>query len=193
MKSMIFDDNGIIEKDITYKFKILLLGDPAVGKTSLLVRFIEDKFDEKYIATIGVNFMVKNLNIQSEIVLLTIWDIAGQAPFTSYRNLYYRGCDYVIFMFDIVNKQSLLNLPIWINNYRRIISGDVNFCVIGNKSDLEHLRNVEAREYSMIFPPFQDKMSFFMETSAKTGENVDEAFDIITTQLITKAKNKKTQ
>jgi small GTP-binding protein len=170
-----------------YVFKIILLGDPRVGKTSLLLRYIKNKFLDSYKTTIGVDFLSKQIKFGKDNVKITLWDVAGQGRFASFRNFYYQGSNYVIFVFDITNKESLLNLPSWIEDYKKQMKY-VKFCVIGNKSDLEDQRVVEAEEYSKIFPKYEGEMSFFMETSAKTGDNVNKAFEIIITELIEYSK-----
>lgn len=171
------------DPDIDYVFKIILLGDPAVGKTSLLLRYMKNKFLDNYKTTIGVDFMTKSIQFEENNVKIILWDVAGQGKFASFRNFYYSGSNYVIFVHDITNKQSFLNLPSWIKDYKRQMKY-IRFCVIGNKLDLKDQRTVFTSNYSDILLRYKDKISFLMETSAKTGKNVKKAFQIIIKELI---------
>jgi small GTP-binding protein len=166
-----------------YVFKILILGDSRVGKTSIMVRYVDNIFNEQYTKTIGVRFMSKRVYSNKNSVKLSIWDVAGQMRYPSFAKTYCRACNFIVFVYDITNQQSFASLRWWIDAYAKMLP-DIKFAVIGNKNDLEVYRKVEAVEMTDLLPRYADRNLFLTETSAKTGENVDEAFDIIITYLV---------
>jgi small GTP-binding protein len=172
-----------IKNEATYDFKITLLGEPAVGKTSLMVRYIDNKFEQNYASTIGVNFMTKLIKTNEELIKLIIWDVAGQSKYTNFHNLYYKGTNFIIFVFDITSKQTLNKVDKWIAEVFRVC-GEVKFAIIGNKSDLEAKREVGIQEYHLISSKYKRNLCFSIETSAKTGYNVNKAFERIVKELI---------
>jgi len=172
------------KKDYNYFFKILLLGETGVGKTSLMVRYIDSQFNTDYISTIGVNWMGKEVTTKWGEVKLLLWDVAGQSKHASYRNLYYEGAQYIIFVFDITNKESFRKLRMWIDDTLSFFHNDIQFTIIGNKIDLEDQRAVEMSDYNELFTQYTSNISFFFETSAKTGENVNKSFYKITEILV---------
>ncbi len=158
-----------------YVFKILLLGDGGVGKTSLLHRFIDNTFEPDYKSTIGVQFMTKVVETENESVKLIIWDIAGQSKFTSYRHLYYRDAEGIILVYDITRPRTFENLSIWITDALQRTTRKTKIALLGNKVDLVDQRLV-TRIYGEQFAKLHENIVCFSETSAATGENVDEAF-----------------
>ncbi|MHA1381537.1 MAG: Rab family GTPase [Candidatus Helarchaeota archaeon] len=157
-----------------YTFKILLLGDGAVGKTSLLRRFIDNTFDPDYKGTIGVQFMTREVIINDNIIKLVIWDVAGQAKMASFRHLYYKDAEGIILVYDTTRRETFENLDKWVLDAIKYTNIDTKIAVLANKKDLEHLRNVltnEGEKYSN-----HRSAVIFSETSAKTGENVENAF-----------------
>ena len=174
----------------TYIFRICLLGDSSVGKTSLLTRYSEGKIIEKYNSTIGVDFKVVTLKLNDVISKVHIWDTAGQERFKSIAINYFRNSHGFIFVYDISNRESFENLNNWIelafsNNQNSII----NF-LIGNKSDLNDERKVsedEGKQFAI------QKKFVFMETSAKDNINVDKVFEFFTYKLIDYFSKNKTK
>ena len=174
----------------TYIFRICLLGDSSVGKTSLLTRYSEGKIIEKYNSTIGVDFKVVTLKLNDVISKVHIWDTAGQERFKSIAINYFRNSHGFIFVYDITNRESFENLNNWIelafsNNQNSII----NF-LIGNKSDLNDERKVsedEGKQFAI------QKKFVFMETSAKDNINVDKVFEFFTYKLIDYFSKNKTK
>ena len=174
----------------TYIFRICLLGDSSVGKTSLLTRYSEGKIIEKYNSTIGVDFKVVTLKLNDVISKVHIWDTAGQERFKSIAINYFRNSHGFIFVYDISNRESFENLNNWIelafsNNQNSII----NF-LIGNKSDLNDERKVsedEGKQFAI------QKKFVFMETSAKDNINVDKVFEFFTYKLIDYFNKNKTK
>ncbi len=158
----------------TYIFRICLLGDSSVGKTSLLTRYSEGKIIEKYNSTIGVDFKVVTLKLNDVISKVHIWDTAGQERFKSIAINYFRNSHGFIFVYDISNRESFENLNNWIelafsNNQNSII----NF-LIGNKSDLNETRKVSTEEGLNFYNDY--KFNLFCESSAKTGHNISKIF-----------------
>ena len=156
--------------------KLLLVGDSGVGKSSLLLRFSEDTFEEDQSPTIGVDFKLKFLNLDGKRLKLTVWDTAGQERFRTLTSSYYRGAQGVIFVYDIARRETFENLAeIWAREVD--MYGTVRDCVkivIGNKSDKEVERAVskdEAREFA------RENGCLFLECSAKTKAFVQEAFE----------------
>ncbi len=157
--------------------KIILLGDGAVGKTSLIKRFVVDKFDDKYILTIGTKVTAKVIQVdikeESFHVSLQIWDILGQKGYTKLHRSSFRGTDGVFMVADITRKKTLFSLgTYWIPKVQKLI-GNVPFCIIANKSDL-----IDNVEFSLdVFRIFASnyKVPYYI-TSAKIGDNVDKAF-----------------
>lgn len=158
-----------------YVFKILLLGDGGVGKTSLLRRYIDNTFEPDYKSTIGVQFMTKVVDTEDTTTKLVIWDVAGQSKFTSYRHLYYKDAEGIILIYDITRPKTFENLPIWIEDSLKHTAKDTKIALLGNKADLVDKR-VVSREHGEKFSKTNPNIVLFEETSARTGENVNEAY-----------------
>ena len=156
-----------------YLFKYIIIGDPSVGKSNLLMKFANNKFTEDYEATIGVEFGVKNLQIDNKIYRIQIWDTAGQENFRSITRAYYKNCVCAMVVYDITKRTSFNNVQNWLQDVITQSPKTVLIILIGNKIDLEDKREVifdEGNEFAIKHG------IMFMETSAKTGEGVEEAF-----------------
>jgi len=166
-----------------YFFKILLIGDSGVGKSCLLLRFADDSWTETHISTIGVDFKIKTLSIEGKTVKLQIWDTAGQERFRTITSSYYRGAQGIILVYDVTDKESFNNVKQWMGEIDRYACENVNKLLVGNKSDLADQRAVDnntAKE-------FADSYGIpFIETSAKTAQNVEACF----VQMATAIKNR---
>ncbi|MFX1509077.1 MAG: GTP-binding protein [Promethearchaeota archaeon] len=154
----------------THIAKAVVVGDAAVGKTSLLVRYVKNIFNPTYILTIGVAFHVKDIVVGENVLRLQAWDTGGQERFGPIRQLYYRGAKGVLLVYDRTNPDSFERVDYWLNEVKRGC-GDVPLVLIANKSDLDAKVSAaegrkKAEEYSMVF----------VETSAKEDTNVDFAF-----------------
>ena len=164
-------------------YKIMVIGDPSVGKTSLIRRFIENRFTDDYITTIGVDWLKKEVLINEMInVSLVVWDVAGQSKYASFQEMYYSGSDFIIIVFDITNERSYQNIKRWLEDVHRILGEEIDFAIFANKVDLEDQRNVSGYEDYKDFP----NLFGIVETSAKTGRNVDEVFEKIAEFLVKK-------
>jgi small GTP-binding protein len=160
----------MVESD--FKFKICLLGETAVGKTSLVYRFIENKFREDYRSTLGVNILQKHLEIFDNSVSSYIWDLGGQENYRMLRKVYLEGSEGALVIFDLTNRESFEKLGSWIRDFREQ-RGEKPSCLIGNKSDLKDQIVVTEEEASLLA---KEHSADLIITSAKTGENVEEAF-----------------
>lgn len=171
-------------------FKISLLGDGAVGKTSLRKTYLGEGFKEGYSMTLGADFAVKRLRIGDQDFVAQIWDLAGQQRFSAVREVYYRGTSGCLLVFDISRRNSFENIPSWIaellkNNGNRVVP----LILIGNKADLRDVAKSpvlrdEAEEYARSLSSWSGFSVPYIETSAKTGENVDEAFKTLLKNIV---------
>ena len=120
-----------------YLFKLLIIGDSAVGKTSLLLRYTDEAYSEHYISTIGVDFKIKTMELDGKTVKLQIWDTAGQERFKTITPTYYKGADGIIVVFDLTNQKSYDNVKKWLEEIEQYTSGKkVNKLLVGSKCDL---------------------------------------------------------
>ncbi|MFX0154507.1 MAG: GTP-binding protein [Candidatus Hodarchaeota archaeon] len=172
-------------EEYDYLFKSIVVGDGGVGKTALTLRFSKGFFTEDYKMTIGVDFHVKTINIDSVEGLirakLQIWDTGGQERFSSIRPMYYRGSLGALLIFDLTNSASFEHLPQWIEEVRVNVKTEIPLLLVGNKSDLVELRAVSLEEINTFTSNFN---LYYMETSAKTGEGVGDCFYILACLMI---------
>lgn len=165
---------------VAFKFKILLMGAAGVGKTSLLFRFVNDMFNDDYAATIGAQFITKNVNLglkdlDDDEATLNIWDIAGQKRYIDLRTTFYRGAHGALLIFDLTRHETFKEVEDWYLEMTPVLGEEFPMLLIGNKSDLidelgEAIDSAEIQKYA------EDKGSYYIETSAKTGKNVEKAF-----------------
>uniref|UniRef100_A0A8D8SXG2 Ras-related protein Rab-7a n=1 Tax=Cacopsylla melanoneura TaxID=428564 RepID=A0A8D8SXG2_9HEMI len=162
-------------------FKVVILGNAAVGKTSLLNQFVNNKFSNQYKATIGADFLTKEVFLDNRIVTLQIWDTAGQERFQSLGVAFYRGADCCVLVCDVTAPSSFQSLSSWKDEFLiQAAPADPDnfpFVVLGNKVDLEKERVVSLKKARQLFCSENDTPYF--ETSAKDGRNVEEAFEAI--------------
>ncbi len=176
--------NSISEVSLPYHyiFKIILIGDSNIGKTSIINRYIHNTFNDKYICTIGVDFMMKTLVVEETQIKLQIWDTAGMERYKQLTTSYYKGSHSAIIVFDLTNKASFDNIDYWLNlfyeNSNPIFQKYV--VLIGNKADLVDDIKV-SRE--MIDNYIKDKNLQYTECSAKTGENISDVFESLGKKL----------
>ena len=160
--------------DDIQKFKIIFLGDQGVGKSSILNRFAQDKFEPDYQATIGLDFHSKNAIINGANVRLLLYDTAGQEKFKSLIPMYIRDANIIIVVYDVTIKDSFTHTSHWVNETKDLKKEDAIFVLVGNKIDLETNRQVSIKEAE----EFAKQNDFlFFEVSAKTGVNVHELFN----------------
>ncbi|KAF2892602.1 hypothetical protein ILUMI_13571 [Ignelater luminosus] len=155
------------------KFKLVFLGEQSVGKTSLITRFMYDSFDTTYQATIGIDFLSKTMYLEDRIVRLQLWDTAGQERFRSLIPSYIRDSTVAIVVYDITNVTSFQQTSKWIDEVRAERGNDVVIMLVGNKVDLFDKRQISVEEGERQAKEFN---VMFIETSAKTGDNVKHLF-----------------
>jgi small GTP-binding protein len=159
-----------------WAFKVLLIGPAAVGKTSLMMRFVHNKFSESMQATMGVDYLSKEVEFSpNNTARLTIWDVGGQERFKFLRNTFYRGANGALVVFDLTRKYTFDEVKEWIYEFRQLSGPDVPFVLIGNKSDL-------IPDVGIVIDPnkvkqlAEDEESIYIETSAKMSVNVEDGF-----------------
>ena len=187
-------------QEYDYLFKLLLIGNSSVGKSSLLFRFVENVWDDNFVPTIGVDFVrniyliylyilqkLKTLEVNGKKVKLQIWDTAGQERFKNITASYYRGGNGVLVVYDITDRDSFENLNSWLIEIEKNANKNVYKLLIGNKCDLEDKRKVTYQEGKDFAESNGMK---FIETSAKDNTKVQEAFELLTSEIMKSAVNK---
>ena len=168
------------DQKIKLSLKILLIGDSQVGKTSLLLKYTEHIFPEEHITTIGVEYKDKFVIKDNYNIRLQIWDTAGQERFRSITKNIYRNAHGVLFVYDITNKESFLNIKNWIKDLQNV-GNDIKGVILGNKIDLEQKREVQKE----LAEELANKNEMpFLETSAKQNIKVNEGFDLMINELL---------
>ncbi|CAG9760429.1 unnamed protein product [Ceutorhynchus assimilis] len=161
-------------------FKLVLLGESAVGKSSLALRFARGQFDQLQGSTIGAAFLTQTLRLDDTTVKLEIWDTAGQERYHSLAPMYYRGAQAAIVVYDITKADTLGKAKMWVEELRREANPNIVIALAGNKQDLDNKRMVEYEEAEA----YADVNGLlFMETSAKTAVNVNDIFLAIANKL----------
>lgn len=168
--------------------KILVIGESAVGKSCLLLRYTDNKFQETFMTTIGVDFKTKYLDIDGNRVKLQIWDTAGQEKFRSITKAYYRGAHGILVVFDISRRDTFNQTRMWIDSIKDASTDSIDVILIGNKCDLERAVTREEAEDLAA----QYKIRYF-ETSAKDNTNVAEAFQYLATEAYHRRNSGKIQ
>jgi small GTP-binding protein len=162
-----------------YVFKVVVIGEGGVGKTSLILRYTQDRFLGEYITTIGTNFAVKTLAINGQQIKLQLWDLGGQAQFMRIRSFYYPGARAAILVYSVVDRNTFEAIPKWAREVRGVC-GSIPLTLLGNKIDLDSERSVKKEEG--LDRAKQINADFF-ETSAKTGELINGAFTNIAKKI----------
>ncbi|XP_046735292.1 ras-related protein Rab-21 [Diprion similis] len=167
-----------------YNFKVVLLGEGCVGKTSVALRYVEDKFNDKHITTLQASFLNKKLNINGKRVNLAIWDTAGQEKFHALGPIYYRMSNGAILVYDITDEDSFQKVKNWVKELKKMLGSEICLVIAGNKLDLERDRNVtqeEAEEYA------RQVGAVHFHTSAKQNQNIEEMFLDLTRRMMAHA------
>ena len=168
----------------SFKLKVLLTGAAAVGKTSLVQRFIKNRFAANYKLTVGVDILTKDVEFKpGELATLSIWDIGGQQRFEFIRSTFYKGAAGALLVFDLTREQTYIETRKWLTEIRQFSNENIPFVLIGNKVDLlEDVGEVIDREEARAFA--EKEGGIYIETTAKTGINVDDAFTGLTRRII---------
>ena len=182
MSSKTSDNND--ENSNSNVFKILTIGDGGVGKTSILRRYVENKFIKHHLSTIGIDFLSKTVTIKDKEIKLKIWDTAGQERYRNITSHIYKDADGIILVFDVTSEDSFNQITDWMEQIKNNVSKEeINLILIGNKCDLEE-RMVEKERGEEMAEKLKIK---YYETSALTGQGINEAFEGLAKQIF---KNK---
>ncbi|NWS49925.1 RAB5B protein, partial [Probosciger aterrimus] len=165
--------NGQSQAGKICQFKLVLLGESAVGKSSLVLRFVKGQFHEYQESTIGAAFLTQSVCLDDTTVKFEIWDTAGQERYHSLAPMYYRGAQAAIVVYDITNQETFARAKTWVKELQRQASPSIVIALAGNKADLASKRMVEYEEAQAYA---DDNSLLFMETSAKTAMNVNDLF-----------------
>ncbi len=166
-----------------FVFKIVILGNAAVGKTSLINQFIEGSFQEDYKPTLGANIIRKDVNLKNTKVRLIMWDLAGQEKYRVVRSMYFQGCVGALLVYDVTRYNTLESIDSkWLRDFKKYVKKEGVFVLIGNKSDLKDQRVVTKERGKELARKIN--ASDFIETSAKLGENIEEAFSLLVEQIL---------
>jgi Ras-related protein Rab-1A len=168
-------------RDYDYLFKLVLIGDSGVGKSCILLRFADDSFTDSYITTIGVDFRFRTIALDSKNVKLQIWDTAGQERFRTITSAYYRGADGILLAYDTTDRDSFDHVDSWLQEVNKYASDKTVKVLVGNKSDKGDARVVSVEEGRQKAEALGLS---FIETSAKDATHIEEAFMIISRQLV---------
>ena len=184
-----FPDHEEIDKSEKFSFKVAICGDPACGKTSTVLKFTDQAFRRTYIPTIGVNVSKKEVIVDNKKVFLVLWDIAGQAKFSFIRGQFYQGAQAILIIYDLTRSDTLDDVRNWHKDLMKSIGyrGVSIGLLCGNKKDLTHLRKVSTKDAQALAEELN--LQYF-ETSALTGENINEIFYTIAKALAKTAENK---
>ncbi|CAD8142994.1 unnamed protein product (macronuclear) [Paramecium tetraurelia] len=172
-----------MNKPYNYLFKFIIVGDTSVGKSCLLLQYVDKKFRTDHEATIGVEFGAKQMIIKSKVIKIQIWDTAGQESFRSITRSYYRGSIGAILVYDVTRRETFENATIWVNEIKKYGNDNIVIILVANKTDLSDIRKVsedEAKEMAK-----QNGLEY-IEVCAKQNYKVDEAFQIITEKIYKK-------
>ena len=164
-------------------FKILLLGDSGVGKSSIIIRYIENNFSNNLMNSIGVDFKLKNIEVDSKKIKLQIWDTAGQERFKTITTSYYKGAHAILVVFDITDRDSFDHIRNWMADIDKFAKEGVLRILVGNKCDLTNNRQVSTEEAKEIANKYGIK---YIETSAKDTINIDDLFISTAKYLLSK-------
>ena len=168
-------------------FKILTIGESGVGKTSILRRYVENKFERHHLATIGIDFQSKTIKIKNKDIKLKIWDTAGQERYRNIANQTFKGADGIILVFDITDEYSFSRISDWMEQINANISKDeIGLILIGNKCDLEE----RMVPYEKGEEKAQDLGIDYYETSALNGQGINDAFEALVKLILKKNKPK---
>ncbi|XP_039024755.1 ras-related protein Rab11C-like [Hibiscus syriacus] len=165
-----------VNHEYDFLFKIVLIGDSGVGKSNILSRFTRNEFCLESKSTIGVEFATRTLQVEGKTVKAQIWDTAGQERYRAITSAYYRGAVGALLVYDITKRQTFDNVLRWLRELRDHADSNIVIMMIGNKSDLNHLRSVSTEDAQGLA---EGESLSFMETSALEAYNIEKAFQTV--------------
>jgi small GTP-binding protein len=171
---------ALSQEEYDYLYKVVLIGDSGVGKSNLLSRFTKNEFNLETKSTIGVEFATRSIQTEGKTIKAQIWDTAGQERYRAITSAYYRGAVGALLVYDIAKYQTYKNVERWLSELRENADRSIVIMLVGNKSDLRHLREVPTEEAKSFAE--KNKLSF-IETSALDSTNVELAFQNILTEI----------
>lgn len=171
-------------------YKIVFLGDCAVGKTCIVLRFAKDFFQENYILTMGLNYEVKKMTLKNgETIKVQIWDTSGEEKYKSLSKNYYREADGILIIYDITKDNTFQGVKKWMEQIKENINcNNIVISLVGNKNDLEQLRVIKQEDGQNLAKEYDIP---FFETSAKDNVNIDKIFEYMAEEMYNKRKNRK--
>lgn len=171
-----------------HNYKVVIVGKSSVGKSSIMLKFTDDRFTENYLTTIGVDFKFRSFKLKEEAFKLQIWDTAGQEKYQTITKTFYKGAHAVIVVFDITSRTSYDEMTnMWLTEVESNCDKDVEIAIVGNKSDMDNKREVSFQEANDC--AMRHNCSYF-ETSAKNGNNIEKVFFELTEVIYAKEKMK---
>lgn len=162
------------------QIKLLMIGDSGVGKTCLLLRYANDSFSPTFITTIGIDFKIKNIELDGKRIKLQIWDTAGQERFRTITTSYFRGAQGILLVYDVTDRGSFNSIRNWVGQIQQHADVHVNKILIGNKCDIEEQRVVSFEEGKTLAKEYGIQ---FFETSAKNDMNVETGFQTVAREV----------
>ena len=164
------------------QFKIVLLGEGRVGKTSTVLRYVQNQYDDNQVATIRATFLSKTLSVDGQKVTLSIWDTAGQERFHALGPIYYRDAHGALLVYDVTDQDSFARVKTWVKELRKMVGNDIILAIAGNKCDLERNRQVSAED-AKTYAASVGAVHF--NTSAKLNRGIDESFLFLARGMLT--------
>ena len=169
------------ERRFTAVYKIVTLGEPAVGKTSLVTKYVTGRFERDYRRTLGIDISTYDAQLDDKLFKLLIWDLAGQDIFVDLRTRYCQGASGGIVVFDLTRPQTLEAVSNWVRAVRDAVGEETILILLGNKADLDKNRKVAPEQGEAVAK--QLRLHGYLETSAKTGHHVTQCFNTLATEM----------
>ena len=181
-----------------YKFKFIIVGDKAVGKSSIVRRFVENKFSLDYRSTLGLNVLSHSIRFYGNEVYFSLWDLGGQEYFKRFRKTYYVGAQAAFIVFDVCKRDSFANVKVWYREIKDFLhKQNIPIVIVGNKIDLAYQRKIHYKDGMALVDELTreniDSDFSYIETSALTGENIKDSFSLIAYHYIIKSKEREEQ
>ncbi len=181
-----------------YKFKFIIVGDKAVGKSSIVRRFVENRFSLDYRSTLGLNVLSHSIRFYGNEVYFSLWDLGGQEYFKRFRKTYYVGAQAAFIVFDVCKRDSFANVKVWYQELKDFLhKKNIPIVIVGNKIDLSDQRKVQYKDGMALVDELTrentDSDFSYIETSALTGENIKDSFSLIAYHYIIKSKEREEQ